>query len=289
MSESAFVVGIDPHPDEWRAVRMRLDGPRTEVSSVAMLSPGQAAPDGFFDEAEILLAVPGLLAVVKNITTPSASNGDSRDRALFELAQSLTGGEREYLLDVAPTGLDGLMLGMAVRRAVLQREILQPMAELTSRMPVRAMVRGMALAHGYLAYCRPSRGGLLVMVDQGDSFASVALIYRNRVVALAHLPTEHFDLTMASDRDRYAIELKTVVTFRLAALFDYGLTLPSSALVVSGEQVDEDLRGVLERYFAVPIDSPVVNAGFLGRAVREESAGMWKFLAAMGPAANLLA
>ncbi|HPI33060.1 MAG TPA: hypothetical protein PLR32_07070 [candidate division Zixibacteria bacterium] len=255
MNTPSFLVGLDLQPDSCRAVRMRVDTPRPEVAAVAEITPGRPAPEEFFAEAALVAAVPGQYAIAKNIPLTDGGS-DPCARALFELAQSLTGSPTDYWLDAAPTGLAGLMLGMAVRRSVLRQELLDPLAGMTGRTPIRAEVRGLALAHGYLAFCRPSRGGVLVMIDQDGGHGSAAVLYRNRVVALAHVPTGHLDLSAAADRERYAVEIKTVVSFRLAALFDYGLTLPPSALVVSGGAAEEALQAALQKQFTVPIERP---------------------------------
>ncbi len=289
MNAPRFVLGIDPHPDHCTAVRVRTDSIRPEILEVMVIDAATPLDPDFCRDSETAVTLADDQVVVKYLALADQS-ADDRERALFELAQSLTGAENEYLMDAVPTGLENLYLGLAVRRDVLGTTMILPYKELHGVVePTFALPRGLALARGYLAFCVPASGSLVVLLDIASPVASIALIHNRNIVALSNLPTTGFDFTVHQDCERFAVELKTVVNFRLATLFGYGLTLPPAALVVAGEYPASPLLTTIQGYFPMPILAPEINAGFLGDRLRQDSSGIHRFLAPLGLAANSLA
>lgn len=283
------MLGIDPHPGHCRIVRVRSDNLRPEILEATDLDPSAPLDPDLCRETEIALTLPDHQVIVKYLAL-GGQTADDHDRALFELSRSLTGSEQNYLLDSIPTGLDCLHLGLAVRRDMLAATMMLPYkALLGANEPTFALPRGLALAYGYLTFCVPASGNLVVLLDIATPAASIALIHNRNVVALANLPTDNLDLTVSADCERFAVELKTVVNFRLATLFGYGLTLPPAALVISDDHASDPLQSTLQTYFSMPILAPEINAGFLGDHLRQDPAGIRRFLAPLGLAAKSLA
>ena len=288
MTSPRFILGLDPHPDHCRVVRVRVDSIRPEVVEAVTVDRFNPLNPDFCRDTEAAVIVPDHQVIVKYLTLPEQGT-DIRDRALFELAQSLTGPEKDYLLDTLPTGLDRLNLGLAVRRDQLAAIMSLPYKEISSEVePTAALPRSLALAYGYLSYCVPASGNLVVLLDIAFPEASIAFVHNRAVVALMNLPTASIDFTNPPECERFTIELKTIVNFRLATLFGHGLTFSPAALVLSGDHTAA-LQHTLEKYFSMPIVPPEINTGFLGDHLRQEPAPMHRFLAPLGLTAKSLA
>ena len=108
------------------------------------------------------------------------------------------------------------------------------------------------------------RGDLLALVDFGTHDASVALLYRRKIVALSSLPV-NFDSHPDNDAVRsLAVDLKTIINYRQSALAEEGITVPVSTLVLSGDQYALAEQETFCSYFPVEIVQPRLNVGYLG-------------------------
>jgi hypothetical protein len=79
-----------------------------------------------------------------------------------------------------------------------------------------------------------------------------------------------------------AVEFKTVVNFKLAMFLQDGVTVPLSALLLSGDNVEGEVCKVLERFFSVDIDTPKINSGFFAQPSELTSIPLEKYLVALG-------
>ena len=88
------------------------------------------------------------------------------------------------------------------------------------------------------------------------------------------------------EREQLAVDLKTIVSFRLSSLMDRGVSTPLSTLILSGQGVDDDLRQVLQTYFPVGVKAPLLNPGYLAESVRDALPSTERFLVALGLTVN---
>ena len=82
------------------------------------------------------------------------------------------------------------------------------------------------LGRGYAAFAVPEGGELTALIDTNSRPVSLCFVHSGRPVAVGCLAADRFDLDGGPGRQRLAIELKTVINFKLASLFEHGLTLP---------------------------------------------------------------
>ncbi len=262
MTEPTSVIGLDRRGDRWLVAQVRHESGRPIIHRLERCDPAALLErDDPATESVTTLAVPDNLALVKPIRT--GESGDRDNLAAFEMTQAMLADENEFVFHTFPTALEQLTIGTAVRRAVLEREVIDPYRQLsgTTVAPVTTL-RAIALARGYATYAVAESGDLTALIDLGCEPISLCLIHGGRPAAIGHIAADCFDLETERGRERLAIELKTVINFKLASLFEYGLTLPLAGLTVAGDSPDDLLMAALRRYFSVRVTRPRLNDGF---------------------------
>ncbi len=280
MTEPFSTVGIDCRDDEWRIARVRHDGGRPTIEQLQRCTTDQLGACEAIRSDRVALAVPDHRALVK--TLHLNGGGDRSPLAAFEMAQAVLADETAYVFDAYPSGLGGLTIGSAIRREILDETVIAPFQHAAgSDLTPSPMLRSIALGRGYVTFAAPESGDLIALADLACDPIPLCLIHGGRPVSVGHLAADRFDITEDQGRERLAIELKTVISFKLAALFDDGLTRPLSALLIAGAADDSPMRATLERYFSLPVAVPRLNTGFLADPEKADPAG-GDFLAALG-------
>jgi len=232
------------------------------------------------------MSVPDLGAIVKRLQPLGGSAQEAEDRRVFEMAQSLLEEDSAFLFRFHSTEVNGRTLGMALRKDLLSGFPNSLAAPETVELDYR--LRSLALGKGYLAFCEKVEGDLVCLADVARTAVSLCLVYRGNIVDLANLSHDYDNLSVPDQQERLAIDLKTVVNYRLSSLVDTGLSQPIAAMVVTGVNVTEPCRQTIQRYFPVGVKVPKVNSGFLSEPLSKSAnqQSLDRYLVALGLAAN---
>ncbi len=275
--------GIDHHSGRTYTAGVENDSGRLIIKSLTCRGI-EGSVDSQPDFENPALAVPDNEVVVKRLRLNGNHQSDFHRRLSFELAQSSLEDEQLFQFDFYAIDEQNRYLGLVYRRELLARLKQSCGVEDQS---VEYRLRSIALGKGYLAFCRQEEGDLLCLADLTSEGVSICLLLRQRLIEVAFLPCTGYDIAAAEEKDRLAIDLKTVVNFRLAALLDYGVSLPLSGLVLSGSGIDSGFCETLEKYFHVGVTSPRIHDGYLGSLADTVSIDdPIRFLVALGLAAG---
>ncbi len=286
MNAPIIRIGIDRRGDRLFAARVESGAGRNEIKALFRFDDFSAVSPELLDGGRISLSVPDSKVIVKRLVMEPGES-ELKPRIAFELCQLLMEEEKNLLVDSVDTGRSDQFLGLAIRKEsfrsiaeqVLGRTI-NGSGEIDSRM------RAAALADGFLKFCKPVGGELIGLVDVCAGETSVVFVYRGKVIDLSHIPARKIDLNSERRLEQAAIELKTLINFRLDAFFRSGISLPLSALVVIGDGIDDAARRSLANQFPVEIKAAEFNRGFLPERYSTENLPLEKYLVPLGLAAN---
>jgi hypothetical protein len=202
------------------------------------------------------------------------------------MAQSLLEKDTDFIFRFHDTEVNGRTLGMAIRKELLNG--LPGIFGSPGNLEIDYQLRSLALGKGYLAFCERVEGDLVCVADIARTAVSLCLVYRQNIVDLASLSHTYDNLSVPDQQERLAIDLKTVVNYRLSSLLEAGLSQPISAMVLSGEGVSDACRQTVQRYFPVGVRLPKVNPGFLSEPLSKSAdvQSADRYLVALGLAAN---
>jgi len=288
--QSPTRVGIDYRDGVFYAARVRHGSGRPEVLALVRYDEKHLGEHHLLKDGEIVMSVPDDTVLIKDLEIPPGGGVPDLARVEFELAQSVLEDDSAYLFDSLESGIEGHYLGMLMRR---EADTNSPAAVFTraaglDREPHRR-IRGAALGQGYLAFCSPEKGDLTCLIDITKKLATFCFLYRRAIIGLAHLALGGIDPGSPDGRERLAIEAKTVINFKTASFFESGVTLPLSAVLVSGIADGDPFLDVLSRYFAVPVGRPEVNRGFFSKPEQVAGIPLGQYLVALGLGTNSLA
>lgn len=278
------VVGIDRRGNSCYAVQVSESAGRPEVHSVVCYKNDHVPENLLSDQNRVVLSVPDDQVQVKPLSLSHSDPIDVSDRARFELSQSLLEPESEFLFDILVSDQSDRMMGLIYRKHGLEE--LQSEYGITNLSEVSYLIRAAALGRGYLAYAREVPGELVALVDFDGRLASICLIYRRRMVGLAHIVSGSLDHASDEELSRLAAELRTVMNFKLSTLANQGISLPLSELLLSGSGNDNRLRATLQPHFPTGVGQPELNTGYFGERVAAGEVPLSDYLVALGLIVN---
>jgi hypothetical protein len=278
------VVGIDRRGNSCYAVRVSESTGRPEVHSVVCYENDHFPENFLSDHDRVVLSVPDDQVQVKSLCLNHSDPIDICERARFELTQSLLESESEFSFDFLISEESDRLLGLIYRSHRLEE--LQSEYGVDNLSEVSYLIRAAALGRGYLAYAREVPGELVALVDFDGRLASICLIYRRRIVELAHIVSGPLDHASEEEQSRLAAELRTVLNFKLATLANQGISLPLSELLLSGTGTDNRLRDMLQPHFPTGVGKPELNTGYFGEKVATEEVRLSNYLVALGLIVN---
>lgn len=278
--------GIDQRGGGLFAVSLRNDDGRMVVDRLEANLGSLDERRDLVQDGTVGLAVPDRLVMVKRLQVESSFAGSLQDRVHFELAQSLLEGEDEFHFDYLTVDGENRYLGMIVRRehlaAIVDRYTLGSL-QADHRLSFQA--RAVALGKGYLAFCSSQNGDLTALVDLAGAAASISFIYHRQIVDIAALRTG-YDLSGESGRERFAVDLKTLVNYRLSTLFQSGISVPLGKLLLSGDAADDELFLKVQSYFPVGVDRPDLLEGYFSSCEEATRESLPLYLVALGLTVN---
>lgn len=287
MTSNRITVGIDHRSGFYYAARVQQHASGPQVTALVKLEKSHLNGHHLFEEGELILAVPDNEVVVKNLHLNQTGSCDVSLQAQFEMSQSMLDQENEFCFDAVCTGSKNRYLSLATRRRHLERltHVLFPQTERTALSP-RYQMRTVALGKGYLNFCHPEEGEFVCLSDFSNDVTSICFILEGNIVGLAYQSTSQFDLATEEGLKKVAVEFKTIVNFKLASICENGVSVPLSALVVSGDISEVRIRSALEQYFPVVVTTPRINSQFLADSSKASDIPLENYLVALGLTVN---
>ena len=281
-------IGIDCRAEYFYTARVNTDDDAPRVQTLARFKKEHLKGHEYLSGSEITLCLPDREVMVKALNLNNPDPADLEAVIRFELSQSLLDDESDFAFDYLATGTNGRYLGLVHRREC-HRQLLSfyGFDENDEYIKTaRYKMRAVALAEGYLKFCHHRAGELVGLVDFNGPVVSVCFIYQNRPVDLAYLvPAGDYQVGEAAGKN-FAADFKTMVNFRLNALNEAGVTVPLAALVITGDEISESLKTVLERYFPVGIRAPRIIREYFADPPENTDIPLEKYLVALGLAVN---
>lgn len=284
MNPAPVRIGVDDRGSFFYVARVRSEAGRPQIEALARFERSLVRSHPMLEGGALVFAVADDLVTKSELMIAGRGRFEPEALTWFEIAQSLLDDESEFSFDALPLETDGdRFLGMTVRRSRLS-ELVRPFtASLGSGLAdARFALRAEALGRGYLSFARSGPGEFIGLVDFTDRRLSLCFLYRKKILGVAHLNTQPFDLTSPSDFERLTIELKTIVNFKLAALSQQNISVPLSAMVLSGRRLEDQALCKLKKYFPVPIDEVSISSGFFPKPDRLVEIPAGEYLVALG-------
>jgi hypothetical protein len=281
-------IGIDCRAEYFYTARVRTEGDTPRVETLARFRKEHLRGHEYLSGSDLTLCLPDREVMVKTLSFKNPDPEDLEALIRFELSQSLLDDEADFEFDFLSAGNNGRYLGLVHRRECHARilNIYGFKENDEYARTARFKMRAAALAEGYLKFCRYRDNELVGLVDLNKSVVSVGFIYGNRPVDLAYMTPSGEYLAEEAAGKKFAADFKTLVNFRLNVLSGAGVTVPLAALVITGEEISETLKTVLERYFPVGIRPPRIIPEYLTDSSGSSDIPIEKYLVALGLAVN---
>ncbi len=244
------------------AARVENDGARMVVTR--LMTSADGVNGDTLDSGRLFFGVDSSRAVVKKIQIKKSPSTDAIEMARFELAQSLLDPPDSFYFDILPlNGRDGFQrfLSIAYHKTEIDRLIASYQAML--RKPSGFKLHAAALADGYRTFCRREPGDLQVLIDVEPDMVTLAILYQDKLYGAGSLESVPGDSISSAIARKLAAEFKLMLSFDLSELFQAGITVPVSHIVLSGKHAaDELLMTALRERFSTPITRPTFNDGY---------------------------
>ncbi len=282
MTDGRQSLGITRRGNKYLAARVAGEGARLRVISLAALE--ESLPGHNLNGGRLFCGVEQRLAVTKRVEVKKPSPGEELILARFELEQSLPEDAAGFYFDFVPLADSGhqCYLSIAYHKSMIDKL----MADYTSilHQPSGFKLDAVALAIGYLKFCRQEPGDLQILLDLDSDAVVIAVVYRQSLCAIDYLAlVAGEDITL--DRARPIVtDLRLMVDFHLTELFREGITVPLSKIILSGRWAGQpDLINALTEKFSTEITPAHVNEGYLeNNAVADHSLSARQFLIPLG-------
>jgi len=280
-------VGIDCGDGHFHLARVRQDAGWPQVQALARFEFSHVKEHRLFTGGRLAFSVGDHLVMTREVAVTDPGNFDSGLLAGFESMQSVLDDCDEFRFDCVPLGTDGRYQASTVRRSVLEH-LTRPLESgfLDISGGVDYVLRSAALGRGYIMFSRPAPEAFVCLADLHDRVISVCFVYQGMIVGLTHLVTDRFNLIGDAGLERMAVELRTLVNFKLASLSENGISIPLTSLVLSGEKADGRVRSVLQKYFSAQVEVPHIANSFFPDPAATSGVPLEKYLVALGLAAG---
>jgi hypothetical protein len=247
-------IGIDGSEDRIVFATVAFEPAGSKVLSIVEQVP---TPE-LLGTAAVTISVPDDECMIKNLRLQGASREEIESRVRFELSQSVLESAAAFRFELISSSGEDRHIGVAYRRALLEERVEALGLAAGEARPITFLPRSAALGKAYRTFCRPRGGDLICLADFAGSSVSICLLFHGETEALTWMPGSAATADDMTVR-RLAVNFKTVVNFKLLSLADYGITVPLSALVVSGAGMNEPLMQALQEYFPIGVNLPDFN------------------------------
>lgn len=244
------------------AARVENDGARLRVTS--LLSSDDDMNGETLENGRLFFNIDERLAVVKKIKVRQSSFIEASRIAQFELAQSLLEPAAAFYFDTLPLdNRNGLRryLSIAYHRPIV--DLLMAEYQERLRKPSGFKLDAVAMTDGYRAFCRVEQGDLQVLVNIESDIVTLAFLYKKQLESVGRMEVNLSDDVSASEAKRFAADFKMTLNFHLAELFNDGITVPLSRIILSGSYAGNDLlKAALAERFTIAISLPGFHKGY---------------------------
>ena len=241
------------------AARVVNDGVKLTVTS--LLTSDDNPSGESLDSGQLIFNVNENQAIVKNIDIKAVSGFKVDDLVRFELSQALLDPPTEYYYDALPIGeTNGYrrFLTIAYHRREIDRQIDEYSHRL--RKPSGFRLNSVALARGYLTFCRRDQEDLQILVDVDCDGCIMTTLYKNSIYGINRLTTLIDEKDMDSQALQLAREIKMTIAFQLARLVQDDIAIEPGQLTLSGKLAESDLFfDTLKNNLSLKVARPVFN------------------------------
>ncbi len=262
MSSSIVKIGLDLRDDLIYAARVKNGVARPEIKALIRLKREFPLEHRLLENGDIVIGISDELAMIKHIYVPQDAQYNKNELGKFEMIQSLLEDESNFQFETINTAYDNDILGYIVRKNSLENISESFNSDLLKNKKLKYCLRSLALANGYIAFCHRDAGDLICLADISNSIISICFIYKSQPIELTYLDINNLDQEKDDFPDKFALEFKTIINFKLASIFEKGITLPLSTLNITGEKADQNLIIAMQKYFNIEIAQPKINSGF---------------------------
>lgn len=244
------------------AARVENDGARRRVTS--LLTSDDDINGDTLDNGRLFFNIDERLAVVKKIKVRQSSFIEASRIAQFELAQSLLEPAASFYFDTLP--LDNRngerrYLSIAYHRAIVDKLVAAYQKQM--RKPSGFKLDAVAMTDGYLAFCRVEPGDLQILANIESDIITLAFLYKKQLESVGRMEVNLSDDPGASEAKQFAGDFKMTLNYYLANLFNDGITVPLSRIILSGSLAGNDLlRAALSERFTIDISLPGFHTGY---------------------------
>lgn len=282
MSNSSLKIGIDYRNGQYYTARVENEKGRPEVKALLRCDKDNIHKHPLLKSSEFIISVPDDKVIIKKIAFDS-SDSDFDLKVKFELAQRIGEDEKNFYSYTIPTGIENNFLGIIIRKNYFDK-LSADISNSSENLSVNGEMRSSAMAKGYLNFCQLVEGDLVCLADFCESQVSIAFIYKNQILDLTYLSLNNLNIN--SDFEKAAIELKTLIDFKLAAFFNDGITVPLSSLLVIGDNLEDSQISILDRFFQSKVQKPQIHTGFFSNQSKLADIPLEKYLTALGLTIN---
>jgi len=249
--------GLDILPG--RVVFARCSGSREEMNINRLeevptdeIRPGLVDRDG-----QIFFSIPEKEAIIKRVMIPDMPEIDPDKLAKFEMLASLIDDPEDFYLESFALNGPPYRLSVAYNRAAVDTRY--AFVEKNLIRPAGYRLRSLALATGYMEFCRKESTDLVCLVDIGSEIVSYCFLDDNRIIWPGAMDRiEPSGGISAAGIDSFALDLVAVLKYRLALLAPGDRSAHLSQVVLAGPAADEELARRLGKSLSAEVTFPEI-------------------------------
>lgn len=279
MNESLIQIGIDCRDNLYYAARVNYSGGRPDVKALLRLDKDNLKNHQLLKGDNIIFSVDDDSVIFKKIRIDKNDSKLSQ-KINFELSQSMLDDESNFLFDYIESYNSNKFMGMIVNRSGIEKLISD--LSLSDNEKIGFLARSVGLAKGYITFCRQTGGELIALLDFNSPLVSIAFLYKNKIIDLAHVKMGNPNIKNELGLNKLAVEIKTLLNFKQAAISNEGINLPLSAIVVSGYDFEDQLFLKFKEYFNLPLSYPEINPAYFDHSQDTKQIPLEKYLVALG-------
>ncbi|RKX18662.1 MAG: hypothetical protein DRP35_08915 [Candidatus Zixiibacteriota bacterium] len=281
MSNSIIKIGLDKRDKMIYAARVKTDKTRFEIKALIRLNSEFPLKHDLIEDGDLHFAIPDSQAMLKQIRISPESQYSTHEQAKFEMIQSVLEDESVFSFESEETSQANNIIGAIFRKERSDKLIASYNANNFDKNRIKKFrVRSLALGKGYLNFCHPETGELACIADFCKEVVSICLIYQKKILNVASIDLQKFDFLNENDIDKITMEFKTILNFKLSSIFDKGITVPLSSLMIIGG--NEQLVNKFSDYFKLKPFLPKINHGFFSNPKKLEQIPLHNYLIALG-------
>jgi hypothetical protein len=279
LNDSLIQIGVDCRDNLYYAARLNYSGGRPDVKALLRLDKENLKNHHLLKGDNLIFSINDDKVTFKKIQIDK-NDEMLNEKVNFELAQSMLDDESNFIFDHIESYDTNKIIGMVVNRSGIEKIISDHSFAKTAK--VGFLARSLGLAKGYMTFCRQTGGELIALLDFNAPIVSIAFIYKNKIIDLAHVKMDNQNIDDESRLNQLAVEIKTMLNFKQASFSDEGVSIPLSAIVVSGYDFDDPMFKKFKDSFNLPLSHPEINPAYFDRNRDTQQIPLEKYLVALG-------